>query len=182
MNSNTKTRSTTILGLIHNGQAAMAGDGQVTFDDTVMKTKAAKIRTMYDDRILSGFAGGAADALALYELLDKKIEEFSGNLPRAAVELAKEWRTSKLLQKLDAVLAVTDKKNIFLVSGNGDVIEPDDGIIAIGSGGTYALAAARTLKKFNPKFSAEKIATEALKIAADICIFTNNVIKVKTIK
>lgn len=177
-----KTRSTTIIGLIHNGEAAMAGDGQVSFDDTIMKTKATKIRTMYDDRILSGFAGGAADALALYELLDKKIEEFSGNLPRAAVELAKEWRTNKMLQKLDAVIAVTDMKNIFLVSGNGDVIEPDDGIIAIGSGGTFALAAARTLKKFNPKFSAEKIATEALKIASEICIFTNSEIIVKTIK
>jgi ATP-dependent HslUV protease subunit HslV len=160
----------------------MAGDGQVTFDDTIMKTKATKIRTMYNDRILSGFAGGAADALALYELLDKKIEEFSGNLQRAAVELAKDWRTNKLLQKLEAVIAVTDKKNIFLVSGNGDVIEPDDGIIAIGSGGTFALAAARTLKKFNPKFSAEKIAVEALKIAAEICVFTNGEIIVKTIK
>ncbi|MGH8015846.1 MAG: ATP-dependent protease subunit HslV, partial [Candidatus Zixiibacteriota bacterium] len=175
-------RSTTIIGLIHNGQAAMAGDGQVSIDDTIMKTKANKIRTMYDDKILAGFAGGAADALALYELLDKKIDEFSGNLPRAAVELAKEWRTNKVFQRLEAVIAVTDKKNIFLVSGNGDVIEPDDGIVAIGSGGSYALAAARALKKFNSKFTAEKIATESLKIAAEICVFTNGEIVVKSIK
>ena len=175
-------RSTTIIGLIHNGQAAMAGDGQVSLHDTILKTKANKIRSMYDDKILSGFAGGAADALALYELLEKKIDEYSGNLPRATVELAKEWRTNKMLQKLDAVIAVTDKKNIFLVSGNGDVIEPDDGIIAIGSGGSYALAAARALKKFNPKFTAERIAVESLKVAAEICVFTNSEIVVKTIK
>ncbi|MCH7690165.1 MAG: ATP-dependent protease subunit HslV [candidate division Zixibacteria bacterium] len=175
-------RSTTIIGLIHNGEAAMAGDGQVSYDDTVLKTKASKIRTMYDDKILSGFAGGAADALALYELLDKKIEEFSGNLQRASVELAKDWRTDKALQKLDAVIAVTDKEHIFLLSGNGDVIEPDDGIIAIGSGGSYALAAARALLKFNSKFSAAKIAEEALKIAADICVYTNSEIIVKKLK
>ncbi len=175
-------RSTTIIGLIHNGEAAMAGDGQVSYDDTVLKTKASKIRTMYDDKILSGFAGGAADALALYELLDKKIEEFSGNLQRASVELAKEWRTDKALQKLDAVIAVTDKEHIFLLSGKGDVIEPDDGIIAIGSGGSYALAAARAFLKFNPKFSAAKIAEEALKIAADICVYTNSEIIVKKLK
>ena len=182
MNDRTNSRSTTIIGLIHNGQAAMAGDGQVSYNDTILKTKANKIRSMYDDKILSGFAGGAADALALYELLEKKIDEFSGNLPRATVELAKEWRTNKVFQKLEAVIAVTDKKNIFLVSGNGDVIEPDDDMIAIGSGGTYALAAARALKKFNPKFTAEKIAVESLKIAAEICVFTNSEIVVKTIK
>lgn len=176
------TRSTTIIGLIHNGQAAMAGDGQVTFSDTILKTKANKIRLMYNDKIMAGFAGGAADALALYELLEKKIDEYSGNLPRATVELAKEWRTNKMLQRLEAIIAVTDKKNIFLVSGNGDVIEPDDGIIAIGSGGSYALAAARVLKKFNPKFSAEKIAEESLRIASEICVFTNSEIIVKTIK
>ena len=176
-----KSRSTTIIGLIHNGKAAMAGDGQVTFDDTVMKTKAVKIRTMYEGRILAGFAGTAADALALYELLDKKIEEFSGNLPRAAVELAKEWRTDKMLQKLEAVIAVTDKENIFLVSGTGDIIEPDDGIIAIGSGGSYALAAARALIYANPRLTAEKIVRSAMEIAADICIYTNKNIKVETL-
>ncbi len=177
-----RTRSTTILGLIYKGKAAMAGDGQVTFDDTVLKNKAVKIRTMFDGKILAGFAGTAADALALYELLDKKIEEYSGNLPRAAVELAKEWRTDKMLQKLEAVIAVTDKKHIFLLSGTGDVIEPDDGIIAIGSGGPYALAAARALLKANPKLTAEKVVRQAMEIAADICIFTNHKITVETIK
>jgi ATP-dependent HslUV protease subunit HslV len=177
-----RTRSTTILGLIHKGQAAMAGDGQVTFDDTVLKNNAVKIRSMSDGKILAGFAGTAADALALYELLEKKIDEYSGNLSRAAVELAKEWRTDKMLQKLEAVIAVTDKKNIFLLSGTGDVIEPDDGLIAIGSGGSYALAAARALLKANPKLSAERIARQAMEIAADICIFTNHNIKVETIK
>lgn len=177
-----KSRSTTIIGLIHNDQAAMAGDGQVSINDTIMKTKANKIRSMYDDKILSGFAGGAADALALYELLEKKIDEYSGNLPRATVELAKEWRTNKMFQKLEAVIAVTDRKNIFLVSGNGDVIEPDDDIIAIGSGGSFALAAARAIKKFNPKLTAEKIAVESLKIASEICVFTNSEIVVKTLK
>ena len=176
------THSTTILGLIYKGKAAMAGDGQVTFDDTVLKNKAVKIRTMFDGKILAGFAGTAADALALYELLDKKIEEYSGNLPRAAVELAKEWRTDKMLQKLEAVIAVTDKKHIFLLSGTGDVIEPDDGIIAIGSGGPYALAAARALLKANPKLTAEKVVRQAMGIAADICIFTNHQITVETIK
>ncbi len=177
-----KTRSTTILGLIHRKQAAMAGDGQVTFDDMIMKAKAMKIRTMSDDRILSGFAGTAADALALYELLEKKIDEHSGNLPRAAVELAKEWRTDKMLSKLEAVMAVTDGKSIFLLSGTGDVVEPDDGIIAIGSGGPYALAAARALIQANPKLSAEKIVVQAMEIAADICVFTNHNITVRTLK
>ena len=175
-------RHTTILGLLHNGQAAMAGDGQVTFEDTVMKSKAVKIRTMADGRILTGFAGAAADALALYELLEKKIDEYSGNLPRAAVELAKEWRTDKMLSRLEAILAVTDKEHIFLLSGTGDVIEPDDGIVAIGTGGPYALAAARALLIANPKLSAEKIVTTAMEIAADICVYTNRNITVKVLK
>lgn len=177
-----RTRSTTILGLIYKGRAAMAGDGQVTYDDTVLKNKAVKIRTMYDDKILAGFAGTAADALALYELLEKKIDEFTGNLPKAAVELAKEWRTDKMLQKLEAVIAVTDKEHIFLLSGTGDVIEPDDGIIAIGSGGPFALAAARAFMKANSKMTAEKIVRQAMEIAADICIYTNHNITVKAIK
>lgn len=177
-----KSRSTTILGLIHRGQAAMAGDGQVTFDDTVMKSKAIKIRRMAEGKVISGFAGTAADALALYELLEKKIDEHSGNLPRAAVELAKEWRTDKMLSKLEAVLAVTDGKSIFLLSGNGDVVEPDDGLIAIGSGGPYALAAARAFLQVNPKLSAETIAVRAMEIAADICIYTNHNITVETLK
>jgi len=177
-----KSRSTTIIGLIHNGIAAMAGDGQITFDDTILKTNSSKIRSMQDGSILAGFAGTAADALALYELLEKKIEECSGRLPKAAVELAKEWRTDKVLQKLEAVIAVTDKKSIFLLSGNGDVVEPDDNIVAIGSGGTYALAAARALIFANPKMKADKIAQKALEIASEICVFTNNKITVKTIK
>ncbi len=174
--------ATTIVGLIHKGKAAMAGDGQVTFDDTIMKCKAVKIRRFYDDKILAGFAGAVADAMALYELLEKKIEEYSGNLPKAVVELAKDWRTDRTLQRLEAIIAVTDGKNIFLVSGNGEVIEPDDGIIAIGSGGPYALAAARALITTNPKMSAEKIVETAMEIAAGICIYTNNNIVVETLK
>jgi ATP-dependent HslUV protease subunit HslV len=177
-----KTRSTTIIGIVYKGRAAMAGDGQVTFDDTIMKEKAVKIRTIQDGRVLAGFAGAAADALALFELLEKKIEEFPDNLPRAAVELAKEWRTDKILQKLEAVIAVTDKKHIFLLSGTGDVIEPDDGIVAIGTGGPYALAAARALIRANPKLSAEQIVQTAMEIAADICVYTNKHIRVETIK
>ncbi|MDX9857375.1 MAG: ATP-dependent protease subunit HslV [candidate division Zixibacteria bacterium] len=175
-------RSTTIIGIIHKGQAAMAGDGQVSFDDTVLKTKAVKIRRMYNDNILAGFAGTAADALALFELLDKKVEEYNGNLPKAAVELAKEWRTDKMLQKLEALIAVTDRKNIFLISGTGDVVEPDDAIVAIGSGGNYALAAARGILAANPRLSAEKVARMALEIAADICVFTNKYITVDVLK
>lgn len=175
-------RSTTILGLIYKGKAAMAGDGQITLDDTVLKAKSSKIRTMRDGKILSGFAGTAADALALYELLEKKIDEYSGNLPKAVVELAKEWRTDKTLQKLEALIAVTDKEHIFLVSGTGDIVEPDDGIVAAGSGGSYALAAARALIFANPKLSAEKIVVTALEIAADICVYTNKHITVETLK
>ncbi len=177
-----KIHATTIIGLIHNGKAAMAGDGQVSLDDTVMKATATKIRTMHEGRILAGFAGAAADALALFELFEKKIDEYSGNLSRASVELAKEWRTDKMLHRLEAVIAVTDGEHIFLISGTGDVIEPDDGIVAIGSGGTYALAAARAFIQANPKFSAETIARKALEIAADICIYTNSNINVVTIK
>ncbi len=182
MRATMQTRSTTIIGLIHKGQAAMAGDGQITFDDTILKAHSTKIRVMRDGDILAGFAGAAADALALYELLEKKVDEYSGNLTRATVELAKEWRMDKALQKLEAVIAITDKEHIFLVSGTGDVIEPDDGIIAIGSGGSYALAAARALLYANPRMTAENVARKALEIAADICIYTNNQITVETIK
>jgi ATP-dependent HslUV protease subunit HslV len=177
-----KTRSTTIIAVIHNGHAAIAGDGQVTFDDTILKAKAVKIRTMYDGKVLAGFAGTAADALALFELFEKKLDEYAGNLARAAVELAKEWRTDKLLQKLEALIAVTDGEHVFLISGNGDVVEPDDKIVAIGSGGPFALAAARGLLHANPKLSAEKVARTALEIAADICVYTNSNITVETLK
>ena len=177
-----KIHATTILGLIHNGKAAMAGDGQVSFDDTILKASAIKIRRMYDDKILAGFAGTAADALALFELLERKVEEYHGNLPKASVELAKEWRTDKMLQKLEALIAVTDKTHIFLISGTGDVVEPDDGIVAIGSGGSYALAAARGLLAANPKLSADKVARTALEIAGDICVYTNKNITVELLK
>ena len=168
--------------MIHNGQAAMAGDGQVTFDETILKSRSNKIRTMSDGAILSGFAGTAADALALFELLERKIEEYPGNLAKASVELAKEWRTDKMMQKLEAVIAVCDANQIFLLSGNGDVIEPDDGIVAIGSGGSFALAAARAIITTNPKMSAEKIVLTAMQVAADICVYTNDNITVETIK
>jgi ATP-dependent HslUV protease subunit HslV len=177
-----KTRATTIVGIIHNGKAAMAGDGQVSLDDTVIKSKATKIRTMLDGKVLTGFAGTAADALALFELFEKKLGEFSGNLQRASIELAKEWRTDRILRQLQAVIAVTDGQHIFLISGTGDVIEPDDGIVAIGSGGPFALAAARALIFANPKMSAEKVAQKALEIAAEICVYTNSNISVVTIK
>ncbi|RME28195.1 MAG: ATP-dependent protease subunit HslV [Candidatus Zixiibacteriota bacterium] len=173
--------ATTILGLIHNGKAAIAGDGQVTMDDMVVKSGAVKIRPMYDGKVLSGFAGTAGDALALFDLFEKKLDEFSGNLQRASVEMVKEWRTEKTLQQLEALIVVTDGKRIFVISGNGDVVEPDDGIAAIGSGGPYALAAARAMVLANPKMSAEKIAGKALEIAANICIYTNNNIKVQTL-
>jgi ATP-dependent HslUV protease, peptidase subunit HslV len=173
---------TTVLALIHNGKAAIAADGQVTFDDIIAKSKANKIRKMQDGKILAGFAGAAADALALFELFEKKMEQHPGNLAKASVELAKEWRTDKTLQKLEAVIAVATDQNIFLISGNGDVLEPDDGIVAIGSGGSYALAAARALIWANPKLTADKIASRALEIAGDICIYTNKNITVETIK
>jgi ATP-dependent HslUV protease subunit HslV len=172
-------RATTILGLIHNGKAAMAGDGQVSFDDTILKSTAVKLRRMHDDQIVAGFAGTAADALALFELLEKKIDEHAGNLPKAAVELAKEWRTDKMLQRLEALIAVTDGEHILLISGTGDVVQPDDQIVAIGSGGPYALAAARGLIKANPKLTAEQVARQAMEIAADICVYTNNHITVE---
>ena len=174
-------RSTTIIGLIHKGKAALAGDGQVTSDDTILKSGAVKIRSLHDGAILTGFAGAAADALALYELLEKKVDEYDGNLPRAAVELTKEWRTDKSLQRLEAEIIVTDNKHLFLMTGAGDVIEPDDGMIAIGSGGSYAMAAARALKQANPRLTAKQIAVQALEIAADICVYTNKNIKVETI-
>ena len=175
-------KATTIIGLIRDGKAALAGDGQVSLDDTIMKAKAVKIRPMFDGEVLAGFAGTAADALALFELLEKKLEEFSGNLPRAAVDLAKEWRTDRILRRLEAVIVVTNGEQIFLISGTGDIIEPDDDIVATGSGGVYALAAARALIRTSPKMSAEKIARTAMEVAADICIYTNHEITVVTLK
>lgn len=173
-----KFHATTIICVRHNKQVAIAGDGQVSIGDTVLKGKASKIRTLYNQEILAGFAGATSDAFALFSRFEAKLEEYRGNLPRAAIELAKEWRLDRALRRLEAFLIVADKDNSFLISGTGDVIEPDDGIIAIGSGGSYALAAARVLLRFTD-FPAKKIAKEALKISSEICIYTNDQITVK---
>jgi ATP-dependent HslUV protease, peptidase subunit HslV len=167
-----KTRSTTIVLVRKDGQVALGGDGQVTMGETVMKAGARKVRRLYNDRILAGFAGATADAFSLLARFEAKLEQYHGNLERAAIELSKEWRTDKILRHLEALLVVTDDKSSFLLSGNGDVIAPDDGVIAIGSGGSYALAAARALMKHTDLPAAE-IAREALRIAGEICIYTN---------
>ncbi len=172
--------ATTILGIKHDGQIALAGDGQVTLGNTVMKHSAQKIRRLYNQKILAGFAGAAADAFTLFERFEEKLERYSGNLPRAAVELAKDWRSDRYLRRLEALLVVMDKNNIFIISGTGEIIEPDDGIAAIGSGGPYALAAARSLIKHS-KLSVEEIARESLQVAAEICIYTNEHIKVEVL-
>ena len=165
-------RSTTVLSVRHNGQAVMAGDGQVTFGDTVVKQGARKIRRLYNDKILAGFAGSAADSFALFSRFESKLEQYRGNLARSAVELAKDWRTDRLLRRLEAMLIVLDADATFLLSGNGDLIEPDDGIIAIGSGGAYAMAAAKALAR-HTELGAREIAENAMGIAASICIYTN---------
>jgi ATP-dependent HslUV protease subunit HslV len=169
---------TTILMVKKGSSTVIAGDGQVTFGDTIFKKSAVKIRRLYNDSILVGFAGSTADAFALFSRLEAKLEQFQGNLNRAAVELAQEWRTDRALRHLEAHLLATDGKSMFLLSGTGDVIEPDDGILAAGSGGVYALAAARALLN-HTKLPANKIALEALKIAGEICIFTNKEIVVE---
>lgn len=173
--------ATTILSVRHNGQVALGGDGQVTFGDTIMKATASKLRRLYNDKILAGFAGSAADAFTLFELFEKKIGEFSGQLPRAAVELAKEWRQDKFLRHLEALLAVSDKDHSLIITGKGDVVEPDDGIIAIGSGGNYALAAARALVA-KTDLDAKTITRTALEIASGICVYTNSNIIVETLE
>ncbi len=170
--------ATTILAVSCNGKVAIGGDGQVTIANTIMKHKAKKIRRMYNDKVLAGFAGSVADAFTLFAKFEGKLEEYRGNLPRAAVELAKEWRTDKFLRRLEALLAVADKDHSLVISGNGEVIEPDDGIVAIGSGGPYALAAARALVKYT-SLSAKEIVEEALKITSQICIYTNDQINVE---
>ena len=167
--------ATTVLAVRHGGQTVMASDGQVTFGDTVMKQSARKIRKLYNDRILAGFAGSAADSFALFSRFEAKLEQYRGNLERSAVELAKDWRTDRFLRRLEAMLIVMDAKSTFLLSGNGDLIEPDDGIIAIGSGGAYALAAAKALAR-HTALDARTIAQQAMDIAGTICIYTNNVI------
>jgi ATP-dependent HslUV protease subunit HslV len=171
-------RSTTVLCVRRNNKLVMASDGQVTLGETRIKHTAKKIRRLANDKVLAGFAGSTADALSLTTRFENKLQEYHGNLPRAAVELAKDWRTDRALRHLDALLIVADAKNTFLISGNGDVIEPDDGICAIGSGGPFALAAARALAR-QTSLSAREIAVEAMKIAAQICIFTNEELTVE---
>jgi len=171
-------RATTVLSVRHKGQVAMAGDGQVSLGQTIVKHSARKVRKLYQDRILVGFAGTAADAFALYTKFEGKLDEFRGNLPRAAVELAKEWRTDRFLRRLDALLAAADCDHAFIISGTGEVIEPDDGVIGIGSGGPYALAAARALVAHSA-LTAREIVEEAMKIAAAICVYTNDQITIE---
>jgi ATP-dependent HslUV protease subunit HslV len=171
-------QGTTILGMNYKGKAVVGGDGQVTVKDTIIKEKAKKIRKLHDGKVLAGFAGSVADAFTLFERFEEKLKEFSGNLTRAAVELAKEWRTDKYLRRLEALLAVLDKESILLISGSGEVIEPDNKVVAIGSGGSYALAAATALMKFSD-LDAKAIVEESLKIAASICIYTNAEITVE---
>jgi ATP-dependent HslUV protease, peptidase subunit HslV len=170
--------ATTVIAVRHAGKVAMAGDGQVTFNNMVLKHGARKVRRIYHDQILAGFAGAAADAFALFTKFEAKLEEYRGNLPRAAVELAKDWRTDRVLRRLEALLAVADLENSLIVSGTGDVIEPDDGIIGIGSGGGFALSAARALIKHS-ELSARDIVAEAMRIASEICVFTNAQITVE---
>ena len=164
---------TTIIALRHQEKVVIAGDGQITLGQTVMKQRAKKLRRMYQDQIIAGFAGATADALTLFEKLEAKLEQFNGNLTRAAVEMAKDWRTDKILRRLEALLVAADREHILILSGNGDVMEPDDGITAIGSGGPYALAAARALVQYS-SLTAKEIAQEAMKIAAGLCIYTND--------
>jgi ATP-dependent HslUV protease subunit HslV len=170
---NRMMKSTTIIGLRHNGKVAIGADGQVSLEETIVKQNANKLRRLYNNNILAGFAGTSADAFTLFERFEAKIEEFRGNLPRAAVELAKEWRMDKYLRRLEALLAVLDNDHALVISGNGDVIEPDDGIVAIGSGGPYALAAARALKSHSD-LDAKTIVKRSIEIASSICVYTND--------
>ncbi len=174
-------KSTTILGLIHNGVAAIGGDGQVTLGNTVMKHNASKIRKMMDGKIICGFAGASADAFTLMERYEDKLQQYRGHIFRAAVELAKDWRTDKYLRRLEAMLAVISKDIALVISGNGDVIEPDDKIVAIGSGSMYALAAAKMLIKHS-QLNAKEIVMESLKTASEICIYTNDKINIEVIE
>ncbi|NWF51265.1 MAG: ATP-dependent protease subunit HslV [Ignavibacteriaceae bacterium] len=176
-----KIKATTIVGIVHQGIAAIGGDGQVSLGNTVMKHNALKIRKIADGKALCGFAGASADAFTLMERFEDKLEQYRGNVSRAAVELAKDWRTDKFLRRLEAMLAVITKETALVISGNGDVIEPDDKIIAIGSGGMYALAAAKMLKKHS-SLSAKEIVIESLKTASEICIYTNDKINVEVIE
>ena len=168
-----RIRSTTILSVRRDGKVALGGDGQVTVGDTVMKATAQKVRTRANGRLLAGFAGSAADGLTLFQKFEEKIERYPDNLRRAAVELAKDWRSDRVLRRLEALLAVSDRESSFILSGTGDIIEPDDGVLAIGSGGPYALASARALLA-NTQLSAAEIVRRSIEIAAEICIYSNN--------
>jgi len=172
--------STTVVAVRHHTQVAVAGDGQVSIGPTIVKAGARKVRKLYQDRVVAGFAGTAADAFTLFARFEAKLEEHRGNLSRAAVELAKDWRTDRVLRRLEALLAVADREHSFIVSGTGDVIEPDDGLIGIGSGGPYALAAARALITHSD-LDAKAIATEAMRVAASICVYTNDHITVEVL-
>jgi ATP-dependent HslUV protease subunit HslV len=172
--------STTVLAVRHRNETVMASDGQVTFGDTVFKQSARKIRRLYNDRILAGFAGSAADSFALFSRFEAKLEQYRGNLERSAVELAKDWRTDRMLRRLEAMLVVMDARVTYLLSGNGDLIEPDDGIIAIGSGGAYAMAAAKALAR-HTELPAKTIAEESMRIAANICIYSNDKITIEAL-
>ena len=178
--NNNVFHATTVLSVRHRGHVAMAGDGQVTIGQTVVKASARKVRKLHGDRVLAGFAGAAADAFTLFARFEAKLEEYRGNLPRAAVELAKDWRTDRVLRRLEALLAIADREHSLIVSGTGDVIEPDDGLIGIGSGGPYALAAARALVGHSD-LDAKAIVTEAMRVAASICIYTNDAITVEAL-
>ena len=172
MDTNKNWHGTTIVLIRKDGQTIVAGDGQVSLGNTVLKSKAKKVRKIEKRNVIAGFAGSTADALTLFERLEAKLEKHAGNLTRAAVELAKDWRTDKYLRRLEALMAVADKEKSFIISGTGDVLEPEDGIIGIGSGGNYALAAAKVL--INTNMSAEEIAKKSLEVASQICVFTNN--------
>ncbi len=172
--SDRKVRATTILSVRHGGKVVIAGDGQVSVGATIVKRGARKVRRLYNDTVLAGFAGSTADALTLFDRFEGKLQEFNGNLRRAAVEMAKDWRTDRVLRRLEAMLVVADAESSLLISGVGDVIEPDDGLVAIGSGGNFALAAARALIRHGQGLSARQIAESAMKIASEICVYTND--------
>jgi ATP-dependent HslUV protease subunit HslV len=175
-----RLRATTILSVRKDGQAVMAADGQVTLENTIMKKRAKKLRFMYNDKVLIGFAGATADAFSLFEKLEGKLEKYNGNLSRAAVELAKDWRTDRMLRRLEAFLLAMDQEHTLILSGNGDVIEPDEDVAAIGSGGPYALAAAKALIEHSD-LDAKSIALESMKIAASICLYTNEEFELKSL-
>ena len=174
-------RSTTVLGVVKDGKAALGSDGQVTMGHTVMKANAKKLRVLHNGSVIAGFAGSTSDALTLYDRFSRKLEEYRGNVPRAVVELGKDWRNDKFLRRLEAMLAVVSKDNAFLLSGTGDVIEPENGIVAIGSGGPYALAAARAYMQSPTPMSAREIVESSLKIAGEICIYSNTNLTIESL-